>query len=100
MENLAGELFTKTGTAVVVATVKTIGDSDPETYAMSFCENWGIGKKGEDKGVLIFLALQERRVGLKQGSGLKGYFLTGSLAACWMSMLSPILNKIIMARDF
>ena len=82
MENLAEELLQKTGTAVVVATVKTIGDRDPETYANELYENWGIGKKGEDKGVLIFLALQERRVRIETGYGVEGILpdgLVGSL---------------------
>ena len=56
MENLARELLEKTGTSVVVATVETIGDNDPADYANRLYQAWGIGKKGEDKGVLIFLS--------------------------------------------
>jgi uncharacterized protein len=77
MENLARELLAKTGTAIVVATVETIGDNDPADYANRLYQAWGIGKKGEDKGVLIFLALKERRVRIETGYGVEGIIPDG-----------------------
>ena len=52
----------KTGTAVVVVTVPTIGEGEETNlYANGLYKAWGIGKKGEDKGVLIFLTVKERK---------------------------------------
>ena len=82
MEALSREVLQKTGTAIVVATVATVGDSEPDEYANRLYEAWGIGKKGEDKGVLIFLAVQERRVRIETGYGVEGILpdgLTGSI---------------------
>ncbi len=77
MENLAREVLEKTGTAIVVATVKTIGDNDPNDYANRLYQAWGIGKKGEDKGILIFLAVKERRVRIETGYGVEGILPDG-----------------------
>ncbi|MBA4424045.1 MAG: hypothetical protein C0390_13275 [Syntrophus sp. (in: bacteria)] len=77
MENLAKEVLEKTGTAIVVATVDTIGDNDPSDYANRLYQAWGIGKKGEDKGVLIFLATQERKVRIETGYGVEGIIPDG-----------------------
>ncbi|MHB8770929.1 MAG: TPM domain-containing protein [Syntrophales bacterium] len=77
MEGLAGEVLQKTGTAIVVATVETIGDNDPNDYANRLYQAWGIGKKGEDKGVLIFLAVKERRVRIETGYGVEGILPDG-----------------------
>ena len=77
MENLAREVLDKTGTSVVVATVETIGDNDPNDYANRLYQAWGIGKKGEDKGVLIFLAVKERRVRIETGYGVEGILPDG-----------------------
>ena len=77
MENLAREVLEKTGTAIVVATVETIGDNDPNDYANRLYQAWGIGKKGEDKGVLIFLAVKERRVRIETGYGVEGILPDG-----------------------
>ena len=82
MENIAREVLEKTGTAIVVATVESIGDSDPNDYANRLYRAWGIGKKGEDKGVLIFLAVKERRVRIETGYGVEGILpdgLTGEI---------------------
>jgi uncharacterized protein len=77
MENLAREVLEKTGTAIVVATVKTVGDNDPNDYANRLYQAWGIGKKGEDKGILIFLAVKERRVRIETGYGVEGILPDG-----------------------
>jgi uncharacterized protein len=77
MENLAREVLEKTGTAVVVATVETIGENEPADYANRLYQAWGIGKKGEDKGVLIFLAVKERRVRIETGYGVEGILPDG-----------------------
>jgi uncharacterized protein len=82
MENLAREVLEKTGTAVVVATVETLGGSDENDYANRLYSAWGIGRKGEDKGVLIFLAVKERRVRIETGYGVEGILpdgLTGEI---------------------
>ncbi len=77
MESLAREVLAKTGTSVVVATVKDVGGDDPDDYANRLYEAWGIGAKGEDKGVLIFLAVSERRVRIETGYGVEGILPDG-----------------------
>lgn len=82
MENIAREIFGSTGTALVVATVPSIGDEEPNDYANRLYQAWGIGKKGEDKGVLIFLTVKERRVRIETGYGVEGILpdgLTGEI---------------------
>ena len=77
MESLAREVFEKTGTSIVVATVQDVGGDDPDDYANRLYEAWGIGAKGEDKGVLIFLAVRERRVRIETGYGVEGILPDG-----------------------
>lgn len=72
MNQLAQALWDQTGTAVVVATFRDLGGEDPEGFANRLYEAWGIGKKGEDKGVLILVALKERRVRIETGYGVEG----------------------------
>ncbi|MBW2637070.1 MAG: TPM domain-containing protein, partial [Deltaproteobacteria bacterium] len=77
MELLAREVLQKTGTTVVVATIKSIGDNDLTGYANRLYEQWGLGKKGEDKGVLIILAVKERRIRIETGYGVEGILPDG-----------------------
>jgi len=70
---LCQELQEKTGAEIAVATFPTIGDEDPDEYANRLFEKWRIGKKGKDNGVLLFLALGERKkVRIETGYGLEG----------------------------
>ena len=82
MENLACEVLEKTGTSIVVAVVTSIGDNAPDDYANRLYQAWGIGAKGKDRGVLVFLALQERKVRIETGYGVEGILpdgLTGEI---------------------
>ncbi|MFZ5995122.1 MAG: TPM domain-containing protein [Thermodesulfobacteriota bacterium] len=77
INHLAQELWQKTGTGLVVVTLPDLGGSDIETYATGLYEDWGIGKKGEDRGVLILLAQKERRVRIETGYGVEGILPDG-----------------------
>lgn len=72
MNQLAQALWDQTGTSVVVATFRDLGGESPQIFANKLYESWGIGTKGEDKGVLILLALKERRVRIETGYGSEG----------------------------
>ena len=69
---LATDVFKKTGVAIVVCTMPTIGDDDVDSYANRLFENWGIGQKGKDNGLLIFNVTDIRRVRIEVGYGLEG----------------------------
>jgi uncharacterized protein len=82
MENLSREVLEKTGTSIVVAVLASIGDNAPDDYANRLYQAWGIGAKGKDRGVLIFLALKERKIRIETGYGLEGILpdgLTGEI---------------------
>ena len=91
MESLAREVLQKTGTAVVVATVATVGENeDYLLYANGLYKAWGIGKKGEDKGVLIFLAVKERKIRIETGYGVEGILPDG--------LVGEILDKYVLPQ--
>jgi uncharacterized protein len=72
LEELAKKLAGKTGAEMAVAIVKTAAPADPKTYAHELFNKWGLGQKGKDNGLLICLALEERRVEIEVGYGLEG----------------------------
>jgi uncharacterized protein len=93
MEILANEVLQKTGTSVVVVAMPTIGDADAATYVTELYQKWGIGKKGEDKGVLIFLALKERRIRIETGYGVEGILPDGRVGEILDRYAVPFLKK-------
>jgi uncharacterized protein len=93
MEILTREVLQKTGTSVVVVTMPTIGEADAATYVNELYQTWGIGKKGEDKGVLILLALKERRVRIETGYGVEGILPDGLVGEILDKYTVPFLKK-------
>ncbi len=93
MESLAREVLEKTRTSIVVVTMKEIGGDDPADYANRLYEAWGIGAKGEDKGVLIFLAAQERRIRIETGYGVEGILPDGLVGDILDRNVIPYLRK-------
>jgi uncharacterized protein len=80
MDALIRELQEKTGDAVVVATVDTVEPyGTAKEYAVKLFENHGrgIGQKGKDNGVLILLAMKQRRVETEVGYDLEQWITDG-----------------------
>ena len=77
MQGIAQEVLEKTGTSIVVVTMESIGDNELNDYVNSLYKAWGIGKKGEDKGVLIFLTMKERKFRIETGYGVEGILPDG-----------------------
>jgi uncharacterized protein len=61
----------KTGHEIAVVTIKTLGGARLETYATGLFNTWGIGKAGKNNGVLLLVAMQERKLRLEVGRGLE-----------------------------
>lgn len=93
MEQISREVLQKTGTAVVVATFDTIGDNDPADYANRLYEAWGIGTRGQDRGVLIMLAVQERRIRIETGFGVEGILPDGRVGEILDRYVVPLLKQ-------
>ena len=72
MTMLITALKEKTGAEIAVVTVETTEPRLFEEYSVELASEWGIGKGGEDTGVLILLAMKERKIRLEIGYGLEG----------------------------
>lgn len=80
MDQMIRTLKAATGDVVVVATVPDIdGYGDIQEYANKLFENHGrgIGDKGKDNGLLILLALKERKVWIEVGYSLEQWITDG-----------------------
>ncbi|GAB4365614.1 MAG: hypothetical protein Kow009_02370 [Spirochaetales bacterium] len=73
MEQIAQAIEEKTGAQVAVVTVDSIAPyATIEDFSVDLAQSWGIGRKGKDDGVLIVLAMKERKVRIEVGYGLEG----------------------------
>lgn len=62
----------RSGAQVAILLVPTTQPEDIFSYGMRVVENWKLGKKGKDDGVLILLAKNDRKSQILVGYGLEG----------------------------
>jgi len=72
LETLCQKLEQKTGAEMAIVSVPSVAPLDTKEYAVKLFEKWKIGKKGKDNGILVLLALQEKRIEIEVGYGLEG----------------------------
>lgn len=93
MNSLAHEVLEKADAALTVVTVKDIGGADIDEFTNRLYERWGVGKKGEDRGAMILVALKERRIRIEVGYGLEGVIPDGLAGQIRDQAIVPYLKK-------
>ncbi len=68
----ATELENKTTAQIAVVTVQTTSPDSIQGYSVRLFDKWKIGQKGKDNGVLILVALSDRKAWITTGYGLEG----------------------------
>jgi len=73
MESVAKEVEEKTGAQIAVLTVKSMSPyTSIDEFGMAVAEKWKVGEKDKDTGIIIILAMEERKVRIEVGYGLEG----------------------------
>lgn len=62
----------KSSDQIVVATIESLGGEAIEPYANRLFRQWGLGQAGENNGVLLLVARDDRRMRIEVGYGLEG----------------------------
>ncbi len=61
-----------TSTQVSIVLLGSVGLYDIADYAFQLGEQWGIGGKGKDNGILILGAMEDRKIFIATGRGMEG----------------------------
>jgi uncharacterized protein len=62
----------KTSNQIVVLTVKSLEGDQIDSFAFRVANNWKLGKKGKDNGVLLVVAVKDHKAFIEVGRGLQG----------------------------
>jgi uncharacterized protein len=62
----------RTGNQIAVLTIPTLHGEAIEEYAVRVFEEWKLGQKGKDNGVLMIVVPEDRRMRIEVGYGLEG----------------------------
>jgi len=61
-----------TSTQIAVVILKSIGNYDINDYGVQLLRKWGIGQKDKNNGVLVLVAIGDRRMSIQTGYGAEG----------------------------
>lgn len=65
---------------IAVVTIPSVGDDYIENYAAKLFEEWGIGQKGKNNGILLLISRDDRQIKIEVGYGLEGSLTDSDVA--------------------
>ena len=86
-------LKTNTGGEMIVYTVKTINGRPIEEFSMDAATKWKIGKKGQDNGALLVIAVNDHRDRLEIGYGWEGPIPDGRAGSLLRDIVPELSNE-------
>lgn len=84
----------QTGIEIAVLTVKNLQGDTVEGFAQEVFKQWGIGKKGEDNGVLFLIAPNpDRKLRIQTGYGMEPFLTDGQCGEILRTNVRPYTKK-------
>jgi len=74
-QSLESKLVTfndSSSTQIAIAILKSVGDYDINEYAVELGRKWGVGQNGKNNGIMIVVAVGDRKISIQTGYGLEG----------------------------
>ena len=71
LENKLRQFDDSTSTNIVVVIVKTTNGTDVADFALELGRKWGVGQKGNNNGVVLLIAKDDRKLNISVGYGLE-----------------------------
>lgn len=83
----------KTGAQIVVVTVDSLNGDSIEEYALSLLRTWGIGDEKKNNGVLLLVAVNDRKSRIEVGYGLEGCLPDGKTGRIQDDYMLPYFRE-------
>jgi uncharacterized protein len=72
MEQLSSQVYQQAHATIVVVTIHSLDGESIDQFATDLEDKWKVGPKGSDRGVLMILAINDRKRRIEVGYGLEG----------------------------
>lgn len=78
---------------IAVALIRSLEGDTVEEKAVRLFEEWKIGKKGKDNGVLFLAAIDDRKMRIEVGYGLEPYLTDGEAGEILRNDVTPLFRE-------
>ncbi len=92
-EALCRRIEAATTAEVVALTVRSTAPLPASQYAQEVFDRWKIGKKGKDNGVLVLVAVDDRKMWITTGYGVEGVLPDGKVGAIRDRVMLPAFRQ-------
>lgn len=92
LEQYCGRVEQATGVQMAMVTLDSLDGEPVEDVANTLYRQWGVGKKGKDEGVMLLLAIKDRRDRIEVGYGLEPDLPDG-FAGSILREVQPLLRQ-------
>jgi uncharacterized protein len=82
-----------TGHQLAVLVVPSLEGDPIEDFTLRVVESWKLGKKGKDDGVLLFVAVQDRKIRIEVGYGLEGDLPDALVSRIIRDVMTPAFRQ-------
>lgn len=80
------------GPQIAVAVIDSTGDSSIEDYSIDLARRWQVGDAERDDGVVVVIALDDRRMRIEVGSGVEGDLTDVAAGRIVDAVMLPLLR--------
>jgi uncharacterized protein len=92
LERDVHELWQKANVAIVVVTVPALEGETIDEFAVRAGQTWGVGKRGDDKGLVVAFSRDDRKIFVATGYGTEGYLNDGRVGQLLDRTAVPLLK--------
>jgi uncharacterized protein len=78
---------------IAVVTIKSLDDVPIEDFVTALEDKWKVGRKGTDRGVLVFFAVNDHKRRIEVGYGLEGILPDGKAGDIGRTMVPLLRNN-------
>lgn len=93
LESFIANLDERTGIQIAVIIVKNLDGEDIESFSMKQAEQYKLGQKGTDNGVLLTVAMKERELRIETGYGAEGILTDAVCARIIRNKITPLFKQ-------
>ncbi|MDO8740523.1 MAG: TPM domain-containing protein [Candidatus Woesearchaeota archaeon] len=93
ISNFLADLEKNTTVEIAVVIMDSLNGTGIEEYSVKLFEEWGIGKKENDNGLLLLIAINDRAYRFEVGYGLEGTLNAAMLGRIGRDILNPYFAR-------
>ena len=93
LQRFLRQLVEHGGAQIQIATVQNLGGLSIEEVSIKITDQWKLGQKKEDRGLLVLLAPNERKIRIEVGQGLEGSLTDLTAGRIISEVITPRLKE-------